>query len=850
MDHFNTIQIGNIESVTLENGLSIYIKENHKAPTVNVKLWVKTGSIHEEKHTGYGLSHFLEHMVFQGTKEFSATNLINNVTAKGGDINAYTSFEQTVYYINTLSENIFDAVNILLQLCTAPLFPEKGFKKEKEIILRERAMSADNPDRMLGEKLWLDLFKKHPARHPIIGYSENIKSVNRDMMIDYFKKRYALNRMFFVITGDVNAKDIIDFIAKKTSNLPMGEFSEIIIPKENEQCITRYGHTYFDDPVPRIALGFKIPGFTHKSFPALKMLAFILGGARTSRLIHKLRDTEQIALDIDAFTYPFTDYSVFAVTASCENNLRHKLFDSIIREIALISQNISEEELMRAKKQELLRTAEKLRSNSRLSSAIGNSVFYFDSPDLALGLIDNIMNLTVKDISCAAEKYLNMIKSTYTEIIPPDSTPLKKLLNKKKNIINNNLYKPEFTTLQKNNLRLLHIKDNSLPVVDISVIMPGGVFFENIENSGITKITAALLMTGTESYSEKKLAELMDNNAVSISSSGGNNTLSLKIKCPSDSLQIASELVRSILNESLFELDKLNRERHIAAESIKSKLMNPQKVAEEKLNKIMYGTHPYAKPMSGTIETLNRLTTESVRNFYNSVCKTPSKCVIGIAGDISKENAVKFAENLFSAENSADSFPDISFKHPEFPKSLPVTKISLPKEQAVVYMGVPGSSNLSEDRFPLDIIQTALNGMDTRLFNKIREKEGLAYYTGVYLSRGFHEGLIAFYAGTNQQNYEKVISLFRKEKKNLMKGGLTQEEFHNALMRNKCMQADAEVNIAFMIASSALSEYYGNGYLEPWEQMEKFSSLTKNDINAILKKYMEKEEIIVVAGNI
>ena len=850
MSQINTIQIGEIESVTLNNGLSVYIRENHTSPTVNIRLWVKTGSIHEEKFTGFGLSHFLEHMVFQGTKEFSASNLISNITAKGGDINAYTSFEQTVYYINTLSENIFDAVNILLQLCTEPLFPEKGFRKEKEIILRERAMSADNPDRILGEKLWLNLFRKHPARHPIIGYSENIKSVNRQMMIDYFTKRYALNRMFFVISGDVNAENVIDFIAEKTSDLPMGDLSEIVIPKEIEQCTARYGHTYFDDPVPRIALGFKTPGFTHKSYPALKILASVLGGTRTSRLIHKLRDTQEIALDIDAFTYPFTDYTVFAVTASCENNMRHKLFDSIIKEIENVKEKISEEELMRAKKQELIRTAEKLRSNSRLASAIGNSVFYFDSPDLALGLIDNIMNLKKEDISSAAEEYLNMMKSTYAEIIPDNSIPLKKLLSEKITRPKTCRQFPTKTTIPENNLRLLHIEDKTLPIIDISIFMPGGVFFENHENSGITKITAALLTTGTKSYSEKELAELMDNNAVSIYISGGNNTLSVKIKCPSDSFQTASELLHSILNEPLFEQNKLDRERHIAVESIKSKLMNPQKAAEEELNKIMYGDHPYAKPMSGTIETLNNLTTQSVRDFFNSVCMTPSKCVVGIAGDISEENAVKFAENIFSPHYPDGTFPDTAFSHPEFPETSSVRKISLPKEQAVVYMGVPGSSNLSEDRFALDIIQTALNGMDTRLFNKIREKEGLAYYTGVYLSRGFHEGLIAFYAGTNKQNYEKVISLFRKEKKKLLKDGLTDEEFNNALMRNKCMQADAEANIAFMISSAALSEYYGNGYMEPWEQMEKFSSLTKDEINTVLKKYLKKDEIIVIAGNV
>jgi len=842
-------QITDIESITLENGLNIYIKQTDKAPTANIQLWVKTGSIHEGNFTGYGLSHFLEHMVFQGTAQFSSSQIMQEVTSTGGDINAYTSFEQTVYYINTLSSSVTTAVDILLQLCAAPIFPENAFNNEKDIILRERAMSLDNADRILGEKLWLEIFKSHPARHPIIGYSDNIQSVNRDMMLDYFHKRYAMNRMFFVITGDVNPMELIEYITEKTINLPSGNYSEVFVPKENNQCVQRFGHTYFDDPVPRIALGFKIPGYSDETFAALKLLAAILGNAKTSRLVQKLRDTEQIALDIDAFSYPFSDHGVFAITACCETNLRKRLYQSIVKEIESVRQNLSEDEIVRAKKHELLRCSEKLRSNSRIANAIGNSVFYFNSPDSALGLIGKTMTLTKEDISNVAEKYLNQLQSSYTEIIPPKTMPLKRLLNNNKKKKQDSP-KPIMETLPKSNLRMIHIHDKSLPVIDISIIMPGGVFFENVSNAGITRMCANLLTSGTGSFSEKELAELMDDNAVMISATGGNNTLSIKMKFPTDSLKIATKLISSIINEPLFEDDKLNRERNITIETIKSRKMNPQRMAEDTLNQIMYDNHPYANPSIGSIKSATAMTREEISTFYHSTCLNPAKTIIGFSGDISQRDAKKFAKALYPELHQNHNYANFNVTKPLFPKKNSLKKIQLPKEQAVVYLGVPGASNISEDRYALDIIQIALNGMDSRLFNKIREDEGLAYYTGVYLSRGLHDGIIAFYAGTNQKNYEKVISLFQKEKKKLIKTGLTEKEFANALIRAKCIQADSEANTALIMSSSVLSEYYGNGYMEPWEQLKILSSISRSEVNGILKKYLNNKETIIVAGSI
>ena len=843
-------ELGEISTFTYTNGMSVYIRENTQAPTVNVQLWVKTGSINEEKYLGYGLSHFLEHMVFQGTKKYSASKLMDMVHRDGSEINAYTSFENTVYYITGLSSTVETAIDILLELCTAPKFPTDAFKTEKDIILRERAMTQDSPDRILGEKLWLEVFKDHPVRHPIIGYEDKIQAVNKKMMLEYYQKRYAANKMFFVITGDVNADKIIELIGNKTNNIPAGNYYEPFIPPEREQLSARFNHTFYNDPIPRIALGYKIPDSSNKDCIAMHLLASILSDGGSSRLVDNLRDTKKLVVDIDAFAYASNSNGVFSVTACCEDANKEKTTKEILKELEKVSSGITEDELNRTKKKEATNFYAQLRSNSGIASLIGNSVLHYSSPDFANKYIEYIHKLSSTDIVKTAERYLDHSKLSFTEIIPFGSKPIKQIstnVSKQKKYTEKS--KPTLTTLD-NNIRMIHFNDANQPLIDIAIILPGGRIYETNTNAGITRMLATLMTTGTKSFSEKDLAVLLDNNAITLNASGGNNSLSFRLKLPTDSLSAAIQAMQSILQEPLFEKDKLDRERNITLDLLKTRAMNPQRHAEDKLNKIMYKDHPYSISYIGTENSLNALTITSIQEFYKQ-CLIPEKCVISISGDISQEQAKQLCKDIFSKiQWTCDKEVDLSnIKEPQFPQESSLHKVQLDKEQSVVILGIPGCSNLCYDRFGIDIIQTALDGMDTRIFKTIREDEGLAYYTGIYLSRGIHKGIIALYAGTNKKNAEKVVSIFKKEKKKLHKYGLSEKEYNTAMARLKSSMAELQSKTSALTFAAALSEYYGNGYLEVWKQFDIISQITLQELNSLVKKYFSNEnDTIVIAG--
>jgi len=839
--------LGDIKSFTFDNGLSVYIRENNTAPVVNVQAWVKTGSIHEHEFIGCGLSHFLEHMVFQGSKKYSNSKIMELIHQNGGDINAYTSFACTVYYVEILSSAINTALNILADVVTNPQFPENTFKTEKNVILRERAMIQDSPDRLLGEKLWQTIFHNHPVRHPIIGYADKIESVNRKMMSEFYQRRYTPERIFFVISGDVQAETIIDELTKNLSSLKRGNMYDPYIPPEPEQIAPRFHTSYFEDPVARMAVGYRIPEASHNDIPALNTLGAILGNSKSSRLVCNLRDEKQLALNIDAFTYTSSFDGVFAVSAACKPGNREKLKSAIFAELEDASKYIAKNELERVKKQTITNLYRGLRSNGGVVRIIGNSILSYGTPEYAYKYIDDISKLTATDLKQVAKKYLLPEKSSFVELIPPTEKAVNEINSKADKKNTSSPEKPDFKLLS-NNVRLLSFEDKALPLVDIAIILPGGGIFETEKNAGITKLISILLLTETKSYSEKQLACLLDDNAIICNISGGNNTLSIRANCHKKDLNSAIKALISILSEPEFGKCIFSREQEIAIEALKTRTLSPQRAAEDELCKELYGEHPYAIPASGLESSIAAITTENLSNFYFNICLNPEKCIIGIGGDINRVNSEKIAKELIKSIPWNKHPKTIKIGSPLFPKKPKIKNTVVPREQSVVMLGMPGCSNTSTDRFAMDIFQTSLNGMETRLFKSIRDDAGLAYYTGLYSSRGIHEGFIAFYAGTSPENSKKVIAMFNKEKNKLVKSGLSKKEFTSTLARLEGDIAEQKLNIGEMIFAAALSEFYGNGYMEQWELLEKYSKVTHNQVNKLIKKYLTTRATITVTA--
>jgi zinc protease len=176
---------------TLPNGLEIFVKEDHNAPLISAQAWVRTGSIHEGHLRGTGVSHLVEHMVFQGAGERGPGELAKAVQDNGGYLNAYTSFDRTVYWIDTLSEGLETALHVLADLTTRATFPHAEFEKEKDVIRREIDMGLDDPDNAASRLLFSTVFHLDPRRHPVIGHRHLFDAIRHQDLTNYHRARYT-----------------------------------------------------------------------------------------------------------------------------------------------------------------------------------------------------------------------------------------------------------------------------------------------------------------------------------------------------------------------------------------------------------------------------------------------------------------------------------------------------------------------------------------------------------------------------------------------------------------------------------------------------------------------------------
>ncbi len=832
------INFAQIRNACLDNGLNVFVCERPAVPLVSVQLWVRTGSIHEQEYLGCGLSHFLEHMLFQGCDGYPGQAAADAVNRLGGEFNAYTSFGCTVYYINLPSRHLTEAIKILSAMISTPEFPEEKFLSEKEVILRERDMVRDNPSRLLGEKLWQNVFTTHPVRHPIIGYRDLIKSVNRDMMAAYYERRYSPLRSFFVISGDVQTDEVFKTVEDHLGSWRLGRADEPSLPQEPPQAAPHYSEFYFPDPLSRLAIGYRSPAATHRNTPALDILSGILGMNRSSRLVSRFRIRESLALQIGAVNYAPYFCGMFGITATAKPEHITELEVGIFEELNRICDSgVTAEEVERERLQQSTEYLRLLNTASGIARVTGDSILSCGSPEypeIYLKLLESVTPDTIRD---AAIKYLRPETVTVVRMQPEDAKG--KSVHIPSPVLNGNL-----NMLEDDGLRFIMLPDKQLPLIDLCAILPGGTILESSENAGITRLTANLLCAGCGNMSEEKFNQELDDNAIDLHITGGANTLLVRMNCRRDRFRQAASLFCKILSAPAFSKREFERERANTIEALKSRALAPQSAAEDLMIKALFGDHPYSLPRSGTEQAMRNLTHNAIDEFYRQKCLVKKAAIFGISGDFDEKDAMKFFSKIKNtvpwSSECTPPYPSL----PAFPEVPVMVETTVPREQAVVMLGIPGCSNCSEDRFALDILQEAVNGQAAALFKAVREDAGLAYYTGMYSMRGIQPGFITFYAGTGPDTVTQVIPLFEAEKQRLTEKGLDDEEFaaaREAVIFNLTQEVQ---HSGRRLAASCLSEFYGNGYDSVSRRLEVFKSITRDEVNAIIKRRMTTENTV------
>ncbi len=391
-----------MEKYGLGNGITILFQKN-SSKSVAVEVMVKTGSNYENKKI-LGASHFLEHMLFEGTKKRPDSIIIANEIEKyGAEFNAYTSTNRTSFFIKIINKHFEKALDILSDMVSDPLFREDKIAKEKKVILREIDMVTDDPRQHQWILFQKSLFEKHPAKNPTYGTIKTVNALSRKELSDYYKKHYVANNIIISVVGNVdNVKGNVEkyfgslnpgkISKRKAVNEPLNKKVKTLVEKRKTQ------NSY-------IVLGYKAPVRTHKDSYSMDVIASILGRGQSGWIFDEIRNKHGLSYQTGVQHEAEDDYGTFAVFAGLDRKNMQKAKSLILKQFKRL-QKITKKELDEAKTYIEGHHALELEDNFHYAD---NLSFWEMIKDVKLAdsYIKKMREVTVNDVKKAAKKYLN-----------------------------------------------------------------------------------------------------------------------------------------------------------------------------------------------------------------------------------------------------------------------------------------------------------------------------------------------------------------------------------------------------------------------------------------------------------
>ncbi len=397
--NYKTKNMSKQEIFTLKNGLRVAADEMKEVETVSIGVFVGTGSRNEELAIN-GISHFLEHMAFKGTKTRNARQIAEEFENIGGRINAYTSKERTVYYVKVLKQHTEFAVQFLADILQNSTFDEVELEKERGVILQEIAMTNDTPDDIVFDYFQDAAYPKQAVGRSILGPTKNIKKFKRSHFVDYVSRQYNYSNIAVVAAGNIKQKDLIKYSEKYFDNLGDKKI------KKPEPSKYQGGIAIKNKSLEQVNLvyGFKGLSYLDKDYYKAQLLATILGGGMASRLFQEVRESLGLAYSIYAFNYNHNDCGMFGIYSATSPDKVSKLMSATKREIANVCQKITDVELKRAKTQfEAGILMSKENTSSRMQK-LGFDILVRNKIVTEKEKLDKITKITKKDITNIASQ--------------------------------------------------------------------------------------------------------------------------------------------------------------------------------------------------------------------------------------------------------------------------------------------------------------------------------------------------------------------------------------------------------------------------------------------------------------
>jgi zinc protease len=824
-----------VERTVLANGLTLIVKRDTAAALASVQVWVKTGSIHEGAHLGAGLSHFLEHMLFKGTARRAGREISAAVQAHGGYINAYTTFDRTVYYIDLPSEHTGVAVDILADAVLHSSLPAEEVVREKDVILREIAMTRDDPENRLWDALFATSFREHPYRQPVIGHRDVFAATTREDLAGYYRSRYVPNNLVVIVVGDVDPVATRRLVEQHFGSAPRAALGPVLVPVEPPQLAPRQETRFEEVEITRAVLAWPIPGLSHPDAPALDLLAMALGHGDSSVLWHEIRERTGLVHTIDASSWNPGTAGLFCVSFTCDADKRDAATAAIERTLARWAvRGFAPAQLKKAVRQLVVSEINSRKTMSGQASRLGVAEVVVGDLDHSRTYFEQLSATSAADVRRVMKTYLAASRRNYVSSNPaakPSAESSAALVS---------MSQPDFTeTRLANGTRLLLQPDSRLPNLHLRLLLQGGPLFEDPAKRGATALLATMLTKDTRTRTAAEVAEFIEAAGGSFYPFSGNNSLGLAAEVlPTDADRALAVLAEAILQPT-FKPGTFTLERDAQVAALQQDEDDIVTLARKRLRQKFFGSHPLALDAQGDIDGVKALRAADLATLHRRLC-VGSNVVLAVAGDFDPRKLIPKLKRFLARIPRGDSA-----------KVSPETKHALPansgdfteqqaREQAVVLQAFPGPRVQAPDFYVGEVADELFSGMASRLFERVREEKGLAYFVRSARVSGLDAGMFYFFAGTQPGKEADVIAELDAEIVRVQAGGVDAGELQRCQTRLKAGRRQSLQTNSARAMQAGLNALQGQP-INDWKNYDgHVDAVTIGDLAAFANRYFTR----------
>jgi zinc protease len=814
------ILAGNLYTAALPSGLKVVIKTDRRTPVAVCNVWVKVGS-NREPEPLRGWSHGIEHMLFKGTGTRNEGDFAREVAEAGGSTNAGTGYETTNYHITLPAENLPVAVDILGDALLGSVFEAASLDAERKVLVHENHMYDDIPFGFGVTWRWaMELaFDQSPYRHPIGGRDENLLERDREDILAFYRSAYRPDNMTVVVVGDVDPDEALALVKEKFTPQPDQHFEPVDTPRTlvsrpgTEQSHDRCRIRVEQGDIKRAycKLVFPGPGENDPSRPVMSVARRVLSDGRSCRLFRHLQEELKLVDDFALMSEAGPREGVIILDLETDVERLPRAITAVARILTELAQDgCTEAELDRAR----IRVARSFLFGDETVQGQASTLGYHEAMgDLegAFAFPDRVARVTRNDVAALCRQlfrhqdlscviYLPQGTDPAALGIPTDQDELEVLLQgflsyeddlaalEKSDLpaplVNLNRKpqptEPVFVAHRLSNGAALHYQvDHTLPILGLTMTVKGGATTETVTSAGLSTLMQMVQIKGTGNLVSEQIHSTLEGEGASLSPRTERDFSGLSFSALSDRLDRAMALMGQVATAPSFPPEEIEQERRLAQEQLASLDDNPFQAAAVEMRKLLYGDHPYGRPLAGTLESLPLLTREHLMERHHQAW-TAANLQIVVAGSFEPERLTEQLNQALRDLPAGHALPDPAPGPALVPAGVVSRKLDKEQNQSVVLVGWPGVTNPNTHRPEILMLKEVLNGQAGRLFEALRNQRSLCYNTGTLSTAGFGQGMFLGYVLTSPESENEARQALVEELIRMTAQSVPDPEFNRA----------------------------------------------------------------------